>query len=53
VEFERLIPLLTDPGRFGGDPVDAFTVVAPWKLRFACWAMRRAGATLLPTAALP
>jgi microsomal epoxide hydrolase len=29
VEFERLIPLLTDPGRFGGDPVDAFTVVAP------------------------
>jgi microsomal epoxide hydrolase len=29
VEFERLIPLLTDPGRFGGDPADAFTVVAP------------------------
>ena len=29
VEFERLLPLLTDPGRFGGDPVDAFTVVAP------------------------
>jgi len=29
VEFERLIPLLTDPGRFGGDPGDAFTVVAP------------------------
>jgi len=29
VEFERLIPLLTDPARFGGDPVDAFTVVAP------------------------
>jgi pimeloyl-ACP methyl ester carboxylesterase len=29
VEFERIIPLLTDPGRFGGDPIDAFTVVAP------------------------
>ena len=29
VEFERLIPLLTDPGRFGGDPADAFSVVAP------------------------
>jgi pimeloyl-ACP methyl ester carboxylesterase len=29
VEFERLIPLLTDPARFGGDPRDAFTVVAP------------------------
>ncbi len=29
VEFEALIPRLTDPGRFGGDPADAFTVVAP------------------------
>ena len=29
VEFERLIPLLTDPRRHGGDPADAFTVVAP------------------------
>jgi pimeloyl-ACP methyl ester carboxylesterase len=29
VEFERLIPLLTDPSRFGGDPDDAFTIVAP------------------------
>jgi pimeloyl-ACP methyl ester carboxylesterase len=29
VEFERILPLLTDPGRFGGDPADAFTVVAP------------------------
>ena len=28
-EFRRLIPLLTDPGRFGGEPADAFTVVAP------------------------
>jgi len=28
-EFLELIPRLTDPGRFGGDPVDAFTVVAP------------------------
>jgi microsomal epoxide hydrolase len=29
VEFQRLIPMLTDPGRFGADPADAFTVVAP------------------------
>src|SRR5437660_6633809 len=28
-EFHRIIPLLTDPARFGGDPADAFTVVAP------------------------
>jgi pimeloyl-ACP methyl ester carboxylesterase len=29
VEFERIVPMLTDPARFGGDPADAFTVVAP------------------------
>jgi pimeloyl-ACP methyl ester carboxylesterase len=28
-EFLALIPRLTDPARFGGDPADAFTVVAP------------------------
>jgi pimeloyl-ACP methyl ester carboxylesterase len=28
-EFLELIPRLTDPGQFGGDPADAFTVVAP------------------------
>jgi pimeloyl-ACP methyl ester carboxylesterase len=28
-EFRALIPMLTDPARFGGDPADAFTVVAP------------------------
>jgi pimeloyl-ACP methyl ester carboxylesterase len=28
-EFHQLIPLLTDPGAHGGDPADAFTVVAP------------------------
>lgn len=28
-EFHKILPLLTDPGRFGGDPADAFTVVAP------------------------
>jgi pimeloyl-ACP methyl ester carboxylesterase len=28
-EFHKLIPLLTDPARFGGDPADALTVVAP------------------------
>jgi pimeloyl-ACP methyl ester carboxylesterase len=29
LEFQQLIPMLTDPARFGGDPADAFTVVAP------------------------
>lgn len=28
-EFRRLIPMLTDPARFGADPADSFTVVAP------------------------
>jgi microsomal epoxide hydrolase len=28
-EFMELIPRLTDPARFGGDPADSFTVVAP------------------------
>lgn len=28
-EFHELIPRLTDPARFGGDPADAFTVIAP------------------------
>ena len=28
-EFERIVPMLTDPARFGGNPADAFTVVAP------------------------
>ena len=29
VEFQKIIPMLTDPRRFGGDASDAFTVVAP------------------------
>ena len=29
VEFTELVPMLTDPARFGGDPRDAFTIVAP------------------------
>lgn len=29
LEFHKIIPMLTDPSRFGGDPADAFTVVAP------------------------
>lgn len=29
VEFEGILPLLTDPGANGGDPVDAFDVVIP------------------------
>jgi microsomal epoxide hydrolase len=28
-EMHKVIPRLTDPARFGGDPDDAFTVVAP------------------------
>ena len=28
-EYLDLVPLLTDPGAYGGDPGDAFTVVAP------------------------
>ncbi len=28
-EFMDILPMLTDPARFGGDPADAFTVVAP------------------------
>ena len=28
-EFLEIIPMLTDPARFGGDPADAFTLVAP------------------------
>jgi len=28
-EFHELIPRLTDPARYGGDPNDAFTIVAP------------------------
>jgi len=28
-EFLDIVPRLTDPARFGGDPADAFTVVAP------------------------
>ena len=28
-EFVDIIPRLTDPARFGGDPKDAFTVIAP------------------------
>ena len=28
-EFHKIIPMLTDPARFGGDPADAFTVIAP------------------------
>jgi len=29
LEFHKIIPMLTDPARFGGDRADAFTVVAP------------------------
>jgi microsomal epoxide hydrolase len=29
MEFYKLLPMLTDPARFGADPADSFTVVAP------------------------
>jgi len=29
VEFRKVLPMLTDPARFGADPADAFTVIAP------------------------
>lgn len=29
MEFHKLLPMLTDPERFGGDRADAFTVIAP------------------------
>ena len=29
MEFYKLLPMLTDPARFGGNPADAFTVIAP------------------------
>jgi len=29
VEFHKILPMLTDPARFGEDPRDSFTVVAP------------------------
>ncbi len=28
-EFHKIIPMLTDPARFGADPADSFSVVAP------------------------
>jgi len=28
-EFLEILPMLTDPARFGGDPADSFTVIAP------------------------
>ena len=28
-EYRYILPMLTDPGRFGGDPADAFEVVVP------------------------
>jgi pimeloyl-ACP methyl ester carboxylesterase len=29
MEFHKLLPMLTDPASFGGDPADAFSVIAP------------------------
>ena len=53
-EFLELIPRLTDPARFGGDPADAFTVVAPslpgYGLSFAPGQQRFARRGRSPTA---
>jgi microsomal epoxide hydrolase len=59
-EFLDIIPRLTDPARFGGDPADAFTVVAPslpgyglsfqpGQQRFGIGAMADAMAALMTT----
>ncbi len=29
LRYKRIIPMLTDPARFGGDPVDSFDVIIP------------------------
>ena len=29
VEMTKILPFLTDPGRHGGDPADAFDLVVP------------------------
>lgn len=29
LRYEKILPLLTDPGRYGGDPADAFDVIVP------------------------
>jgi pimeloyl-ACP methyl ester carboxylesterase len=29
LRFAKIIPMLADPGKFGGDPVDSFHVIAP------------------------
>lgn len=29
MEFHKILPMLTDPASFGGDPADAFSIVAP------------------------
>jgi pimeloyl-ACP methyl ester carboxylesterase len=27
--FHKIVPMLTDPARYGGDPADSFDVVVP------------------------
>ncbi len=44
-EFLRLIPRLTDPARFGGDPADAVTIVAPRCPATACPSAPASGAS--------
>lgn len=36
LEFHKVLPMLTDPARFGGDPADAFSVVAPSLPGYVC-----------------
>ena len=48
-EFLEIIPRLTDPARFGGDPADAFTVVAPSLPGYGLSFAARAEALLVPS----
>ena len=47
-EFLELIPRLTDPKRFGGDPADAFTIVAPFIFRMASRIPKRSDRFTVP-----
>lgn len=35
MRYVKLIPMLTDPAKFGGDPNDSFDVIVPWIFDFS------------------
>ena len=43
LRFQKLVPMLTDPAAFGGDPADAFDVVVPSLPGFAFSAAAKPG----------